>query len=68
MGEIGELVGLDQQTAELLKTTGTVAYIVLIMASFLLMIGDAIKLVVLYVNNWGQSDGEDQHDHSDEQK
>jgi hypothetical protein len=68
LGEIGALVGLDPRTSELVRSTGTVAYTVLVVASFLLMIGDAIKLVVLYVSNWGQNDSEDQHDHSDERE
>ena len=59
MGAIVELVGLDPRTSELLRITGTVAYVVLVMAGFLLMIGDAIKLIVLYVSSWGQNDGED---------
>ncbi len=68
LGEIGALVGLDPRTSELVRSTGTVAYTVLVVASFLLIIGDAIKLVVLYVSNWGQNDSEDQHDHSDERE
>jgi ABC-type microcin C transport system permease subunit YejE len=68
LGAIGELVGLDPRTSGFIGVTGTVAYAVLVMASVLLMIGDAIKLVVLYVSSWGQNDGEDQNDHSDEQE
>ena len=68
LGAIGELVGLDPRTSGFLRITGTVAYAVLVMASLLLMIGDAIKLVVLYLSGWGQNDGEDQNDHSDEQE
>ena len=68
LGAIGELVGLDPRTSEFLRVTGMVAYAVLGMASFLLMIGDAIKLVVLYLSGWGKNDGEDQNDHSDGQE
>ena len=68
LGSIGELVGLDPRTADLLRTVGTIAYAVLVMTGFLLMIGDAIKLVLLYVSNWGQNNADDQHDYSDGQK
>ena len=53
MDWLATLVGLDDKTRGLLMNAGASLFVILILVSFLLALGDVIKLVRYYISDWG---------------
>ena len=57
MGQIAIVMGLDEKTGQLISYAGISVFVILILVSCALAIGDAIRLIGYYVRDW-KSDNE----------
>ena len=57
VGQLAIAMGLDEKTRQLISYAGISVFVILILVSFFLALGDAIKLIRYYVNDWS-SDNE----------
>ena len=61
MGQIAIVMGLDEKTRQLISYAGISVFVILILVSLALAIGDAIRLIEYYVRDW-RSDNEAHRD------
>ena len=52
MGQIAIVMGLDEKTRQLISYAGISVFVILIIVSCALAIGDAIRLIEYYVRDW----------------
>ena len=57
VGQLAIAMGLDEKTRQLISYTGISVFVILIITSFGLALGDAIRLIRYYVRDWS-SDNE----------
>lgn len=52
VGQLAIVMGLDEKTRQLISYTGISVFVILILISFALALGDAIRLIRYYVRDW----------------
>ena len=52
MGRLALIVGLDEKSQRLVSYVGAAVFVVLILVSFAMALGDIGKLVVYYIRSW----------------
>lgn len=56
VGQLAIVMGLDDKTRQLISYTGISVFVILIVTSFGLALGDAIRLIRYYIRDWSSSD------------
>ena len=56
VGQLAIVMGLDDKTRQLISYTGISVFVILIVTSFGLALGDAIRLIRYYIRDWSSDD------------
>ena len=56
MDRLAVIVGIDEKTRTLISYAGRSVFVILILMSFALAAGDAIKLMMYYIRDWRSDD------------
>ena len=60
MVRLALIIGLDEKSQKLISYVGASVFVVLILVSFAMALGDVGKLVVNYIRSWGSDNAEDE--------